>query len=57
MEKEKMILPPPAGYVKELARLCQCGEATVWRALRRNGRGEKCDMVRKMYRTKYVEGK
>ncbi|MDR2626574.1 MAG: hypothetical protein LBC40_00890 [Dysgonamonadaceae bacterium] len=57
MEKERMVLPPPSGYMKELAQLCGCKRTTVWRALKQNGRGEKCDMVRKMYKTKYVDGK
>jgi hypothetical protein len=58
MEKEQTgIILPPAGYVSELAKLCDCSQMTVWRALRRNWPGDKADMVRKMYRTKYVNGK
>ena len=60
MEENKskvVIAPPPAGYVGELARLCGCSRATVFNALRKGQRGEKSEMVRKMYRTKYVGGK
>jgi hypothetical protein len=57
MEEKKGLLPPPAGYAKELAKLCGCGPVTVWKALHRGARGPKADMVRKMYRAKYVEGR
>jgi hypothetical protein len=57
IKSERVILPPPAGYVNELARLCGCSRATVFNALRRGQAGEKADMVRKMYRTKYVLNK
>jgi hypothetical protein len=57
-EKEKRnVTAPPVGWVNELAKLCQCSRATVWNAIRRNAKGDKAEMVRKMYRTKYVLGK
>jgi hypothetical protein len=57
MENKRNVLPPPSGYVTELARLCGCGRVTVFNALKRNAKGPKAELVRKMYRTKYVEGK
>lgn len=50
---KQRILPPPTGYIQELARLCGCGRVTVYMALKRNAKGPKAEMVRKMYRTKY----
>jgi hypothetical protein len=55
--KQIKIRVPKHGYIGELAKLCGCCRLTVTRALRQNWPGEKSDMVRKMYRTKYVEGK
>ena len=54
---KQRILPPPTGYMQELARLCDCGRTTVYLALKKNSKGPKAEMVRKMYRTKYVNGK
>ena len=45
---------PPTGYVKELARICGCTEATVWNALRKNSPGDKADRVRRVFRAKYM---
>jgi hypothetical protein len=56
MEERKLNLPKP-GYVNELAKLCGCSRQTVWNALRTGAKGEKADMVRKMYRTKYLSNK
>jgi hypothetical protein len=53
----KQVIIPPSGYVNELARLCGCSRATVFNALCKNRHGEKADMVRKMYRTKYILNK
>jgi len=51
MENKK---PPKHGYINELAKLCGCSRHTVRLALQENQRGEKSEMVRKMYRAKYV---
>jgi hypothetical protein len=53
----KSVIVPPSGYVNELAKLCGCSRITVYNALRKGLRGEKSDMVRKMYRTKYILNK
>lgn len=54
MEKQTVIVKPPRhGYINELAKLCDCSRHTVRLALFDSQRGEKSDMVRKMYRTKY----
>jgi len=50
--RTKFFVPPP-GYVSDLANLCGCTRATVHNALRKNARGEKADLVRRMYRAKY----
>ncbi|MDR2816157.1 MAG: helix-turn-helix domain-containing protein [Proteiniphilum sp.] len=58
MEKKEIKIDVlPVGYVSELARLCGCSRATVWNALRGRVKGKKSDMVRKMYRTKYLNEK
>ena len=54
MKTNVKIIVPPAGYVTELTRLCGCTRQTVRNALRTNMRGEKADLVRRMYRAKYV---
>jgi len=53
VENGSGILPPPPGYVKELAMLCGCDRTTVHNALRKNMPGRKSDLVRNMYRVKY----
>jgi hypothetical protein len=55
MEKENK--PPRHGYINELAKLCGCSRHTVRLALFDNQTGVKSEMVRKMYRTKYVLNK
>jgi hypothetical protein len=55
--KTDRIIVPPSGYVNELAKLCGCTRATVFNALRKDSKGDKADMVRKMYRTKYILNK
>ena len=58
MEKQIEIKKPPKhGYINELAKLCGCSRHTVRLAIQENQKGEKSEMVRKMYRTKYVLGK
>lgn len=49
--------PPPTGFINELARLCDCSRHTVRTAIYNDARGEKAEMVRKMYRTKYINNK
>ena len=49
--------PPRQGWVNELAELCGCCRQTASNAIRKNAPGEKADMVRKMYLTKYVLNK
>jgi hypothetical protein len=51
---EKVERPPKYGYVNELARLCGCSRHTVRLALFDGQEGKKSNMVRKMYRTKYI---
>lgn len=46
--------PPPTGFINELARLCNCSRQTVRTAIYNDALGEKAEMVRKMYRTKYI---
>ena len=53
--KPNSVFVPPAGYVTELAKLCGCTRATVNNALRKNMRGEKAEIVRRVFRTKYAE--
>jgi DeoR/GlpR family transcriptional regulator of sugar metabolism len=54
MNETKELKVPDHGYVNELAKLCDCSRQTVRNALRTGMKGEKSDMVRKMYRTKYL---
>jgi DeoR/GlpR family transcriptional regulator of sugar metabolism len=54
MNETKELKVPDHGYVNELAKLCGCSRQTVRNALRTGMKGEKSDMVRKMYRTKYL---
>jgi hypothetical protein len=51
----KIQAPPRRGWINELAKLCGCTRQTVSRAVFENSPGEKSDMVRKMYRTKFEE--
>ena len=44
----------PNGYINDLAKLCGCSRETVRNALRKNQRGEKADLVRRIYRAKYM---
>jgi hypothetical protein len=54
MEKQTAIKKPPRhGFISELAKLCGCSRHTVRTAIYDNTSGEKADIVRKMYRTKY----
>ena len=53
--KAAKIMLLPMGYVTELAKICGCTRATVFNALRKNARGEKCDRVRRVFRAKYAE--
>jgi hypothetical protein len=57
MEEKRNVLPPPSGYVNALAKLCGCNRSTVFNALKRNAKGQKAEMVRRMYRTKYAGGR
>jgi len=54
VENRAGIFVPPQGYVNELAKLCRCDRRTVNNALRKNMRGEKAELVRRMYRAKYL---
>ena len=51
--KENSVFVPPTGYINELAKLCGCTRQTVNNALRKNARGEKADLIRRMFRAKY----
>ena len=54
MEKQTAIKKPPRhGFINELAKLCSCSRHTVRLAIYDNQPGDKSDLVRKMYRTKY----
>ncbi len=55
MDKENIKQIPKHGYINELARLCNCNRATVTRALYENQKGEKSDLVRRLYYLKYVQ--
>lgn len=50
-QEEKKL--PKHGYIIELAKLCNCNRNTVRRALFEGKRGEKSDLVRKVYNAKY----
>ncbi len=41
------------GYISELAALCNCSRHTVRRALFEGQKGEKSDLVRKMFQANY----
>lgn len=45
---------PRHGYISELAKLCNCNRKTVTRALFEGNTGKKSDLVRKMYKSRYV---
>jgi hypothetical protein len=46
-------MPPPHGWVSELAKLAGCTRTTVYTAIYKNADGKKADRVRRMYRAKY----
>ncbi len=48
---------PPIGWGRKLAKLCQVSLPTVTRAIRYNGEGEKCELVRAKYRELYLTDK
>lgn len=47
----------PYGCIGELAKLSGCCRKTVYNAIRRNGRGEKAEKIRELYRAKYLTNK
>ena len=53
--KSSSVFVPPTGYINELAKLCGCTRQHVRNSLRKNLRGEKADLVRRMFRAKYVQ--
>lgn len=55
--KTQATILPPRGYCKELAELAGCSTRTVISALRHNRAGVKAELVRKLFRTKYLNEK
>ena len=46
---------PRHGFINELAKLCKCSRHTVRLALYEGQRGEKSDLVRRVYQNRYVQ--
>ena len=42
------------GFINELARLCNCNRQTVRTAIYDGATGTKAELVRKMYKTNYI---
>ena len=57
MEKlnELPIILPPKGWTEDLAKLAGCCKKTVYNAIRRNSNGKKADLIRELYRTKFLK--
>ena len=49
-ETSKAAMPPPHGYISELAALCKCNRKTVTRALFKGQQGKKSDEVRATFK-------
>ena len=54
MKNQTSIILPPKGWKKELAKLSKSCKKTVYNAIRCNGKGEKADKIRALYRAKYI---
>lgn len=53
--KEQPIILPPSGWTGDLAKLSGCCKKTVYNAIRRNSQGKKAELIRKIYRIKYLK--
>jgi len=53
-ESGKRHVPPPHGYITELARVCNCNRKTVTRALFKEQQGKKANEVRAMFQQLFV---
>jgi hypothetical protein len=55
MKKQtQAIFLPPRGWKKELAKLTDSCEKTVYNAIRQNSKGVKADKIRALFRAKYI---
>lgn len=52
--KTQAIILPPTGWKKELARLTNATERTVYNAIRKNSKGKKADKIRALFRSRYI---
>jgi hypothetical protein len=52
-QKEFINQPPRHGFIGELAELCKCSRHTVRLAIYENQSGEKSELVRKVYKSRY----